>query len=455
MRIGMVTLGCDKNTVDNEYLAGLLARDGVDVVAADKQPDTTGADDTLDGVLINTCGFIDAAKAESVESVLGWIGHKQRMAAAGRRVRVFVAGCLTQRYREELIAQLPEVDGFMGVGEFDRVLQLLHSPADATAPVDLVRELPAVEVRAPLPRKELGPVRHYGYLKISDGCNHNCTFCAIPSFKGRLRSVPREIVLAEARLLLGRGVREINIVAQDTSDYGRDIYGPDYGIAHLLADLCALPGDFWLRLFYFYPGGITPAFIDVMASSPRIARYLDMPLQHLHPDTLRRMKRPHHGVNTVDAVARLRAAVPDLALRTTFIVGFPGETSAEFNHLYRGVADLRLRRMGAFIYSPEEGTPAHDMKPRVRKNTAKDRFDRLMTLQAAISRDMNHAMVGRDIRVLLEERGDDGRWLARSEADAPDVDGLVHVAHRDGLRAGDFADVRVTGADTYDLFAEA
>ena len=453
MRIGMVTLGCDKNTVDNEYLAGLLAREGVDVAAADKTPGE--ADHDLDAVLINTCGFIDAAKAESIQSILAWLDQKARLAASGQRMRVFVSGCLTQRYREDLIAQLPEVDGFMGVGEFDRVLQLVRSPSDATAPVDLVRELPAVEIREQLPRREVGPIRHYGYLKISDGCNHNCTFCAIPSFKGRLRSVPREILLAEARLLLSRGVREINIVAQDSSDYGRDIYGSDYGITNLLADLAALPGDYWLRLFYFYPGGLTKDFIDMMAATPRIARYLDMPLQHLHPDTLRRMKRPHHSVNTVDAIERLRSAMPDLALRTTFIVGFPGETSAEFNHLYRGVSDLKLRRMGAFVYSPEEGTPAHDMHPAVKTQTARNRFDRLMTLQSSISREMNKAWVGRDLRVLLEEQQDDGRWIARSEADAPDVDGLVYVAPRDGMKAGDFAEVRITSADTYDLFAEA
>ncbi len=451
MKIGIVTLGCDKNTVDNEYLAGLLDRSGAQVVRAGKEPDG----EHLDAVLINTCGFIDAAKQESIHSILSWVERKRELDAAGKRLRVFVAGCLTQRYRESLIAELPEVDGFMGVGEFDRVLDLVRSPRDAASSVNLIQELPAVTVREGLPRKALGPQQAHAFLKIADGCNHNCSFCAIPSFKGRLRSVAKEIVLAEARLLLGRGVREINLVAQDTSDYGKDLYGRDYGIAELLADLAALPGDFWLRLFYFYPGGITDRFLEVMGSSPRIARYVDMPLQHLHPETLRRMKRPHKEVNTFDAIARLRAAVPGIALRTTFIVGFPGETRQEFDHLLRGAGELRFRRMGAFVYSTEEGTPAATMEKQVPVRTRRARFDRLMTRQAAISMEENRQLAGREIRVLIEEREKNGRYRARSEADAVDVDGAVYVTSRAELKPGDFATVRVKAADTYDLFAEA
>lgn len=451
MKIGIVTLGCDKNTVDNEYLAGILSRQGIEVAGAGLEPDTQ----EFDAVLINTCGFIESARAQSVQTILNWIEYKKERAEAGRRTRVFVAGCLTQRYREELIQELPEVDGFMGVGEFERVVQLVGAPEGASSAVNLIEELPSVQVRESLPRKALGPQKPYGYLKISDGCNHNCTFCAIPSFKGRLRSVPREIVLAEARLLLSRGVREINIVAQDTSDYGKDLYGRDYGIAELLGDLAALPGEFWLRLFYFYPGGITERFIEVFRSSPKIVPYLDMPLQHLHPDVLRRMKRPYNEVNTLEAIARLREGVPGIALRTTCIVGFPGETRQEFETLLDGVKRARFARLGAFAYSDEEGTPAVEFQPKVSTRTKRARLDRLMGLQADISAELNAARVGQELTVLVEEQLEDGRYLARSPFDAPEVDGLVIVTPgQKKLALGAFAGVRVTGADTYDLLAE-
>jgi ribosomal protein S12 methylthiotransferase len=453
MRVGIVTLGCDKNTVDSEYWAGALARSGVEVVAAGPQPD--GND--LDAVLINTCGFIDAAKAQSIQTIVGWLEHKRRRAAApgGARLRVFVGGCLTQRYREQMVRELPEVDGFLGVGDFERVADLIRSPAGAAGAVNMIRELPSVEVRADTPRLPLGPAAPHAFLKIADGCNHHCTFCAIPSFKGRLRSTAREIVLAEARLLVSRGVREINIVAQDTSDYGKDIYGGQYGIADLLADLAAIPGDFWLRLFYFYPGGITPAFLDAMTASPKIVRYLDMPLQHLDPDMLRRMKRPHREVNTFEAVGRLRAAVPGIALRTTFIVGFPGETEAEFGRLLDGAARLRLNRVGVFPYSVEDGTPSADMRPRVNKPVQKRRMDRLMRQQARISAELLAGRLGATIRVLVEQQVEEGCYIGRSEGDAPEVDGFVRIRAPGGLRVGDFAEVRVTGSDIHDLFGEA
>jgi ribosomal protein S12 methylthiotransferase len=262
-------------------------------------------------------------------------------------------------------------------------------------------------------------------------------------------------LLAEARLLLSRGVREINIVAQDTSDYGKDIYGSAYGIADLLADLAALQGEFWLRLFYFYPGGITGSFLEAMRSSPKIARYIDMPLQHLHPETLRRMKRPHKEVNTGEAIAKLRLAIPGIALRTTFIVGFPGETAAEFKHLVDGAKALRFERMGAFMYSDEEGTPAAGMIPKVSARTSRSRIDRLMRAQAEIARSIAAAQVGSEKKVLIEAALDDGRYIGRSEADATDVDATVIVSAADALQVGEFAMVRITGCDTYDLFGEA
>lgn len=467
MNIGIVTLGCDKNTVDNEYLAGALAAGGIRVTKAHHFAEdhfaeagaatggTAVATEPLDAVLINTCGFVESAKQQSIQSILSWVGHKKARAAEGGRCRVFVAGCLTQRYREELVKSLPEVDGFMGVGEFDKVVALVNSPIDAAGPINLIKELPSVEVRTALPRLALGPVAPHAFLKIGDGCNHNCTFCAIPGFKGRLRSVAKEILLAEAKLLIGRGVREINLVAQDTSDYGKDIYGRDYGIAELIDDICRLHGDFWVRLFYFYPGGLTERFLESFSGNKKVVPYIDMPLQHLHPDVLRAMKRPHKDVNTVEAIARLRRASPDVALRTTFITGFPGETAEQFEHLLTGVKDMRFRRLGAFPFSVEEGTPSATMPDQVPPKMRRMRFDRLMKTQAGISAELNAAMVGREIRVLVEEETGEGRYVARSAADAPDVDGTVFVTAPNGLKPGEFAMARVTGADVYDLRAEA
>ena len=454
MKIGIVTLGCDKNTVDNEYLAGLLNEAGVEVVRAEHAADSN-PDRDLDAVLINTCGFVESAKVQSIQSILSWVEHKKdRLQAGEGRCRVFVAGCLTQRYRESLVQELPEVDGFMGVGEFEKVVRLVQSPIDSTSPYNMIQELPVVQVReGGLPRKQLGPQAPHAFLKIGDGCNHNCTFCAIPSFKGRLRSVKKEILLAEAKLLLSRGVKEINLVAQDTSDYGKDLYAREYGIAELINDIAALPGDFWIRLFYFYPGGLTPKFLEAIKSTPKFARYIDMPLQHLHPEVLHRMKRPHKEVKTLDALANLRASVPGIALRTTFITGFPGETEEHFDYLMEGVKRTRFNRLGAFPFSEEEGTPSATMESMVPRRLRKNRYDRLMTLQSQIARELNEAHVGAELKVLVEQQVEDGRYMARSEFDAPEVDGAIIVEAPGGLKIGTFAQVKITRADTYDLHA--
>ncbi len=456
MKIGIVTLGCDKNTVDNEYMAGLLAENGAQVVRALADADEN-PDPDLDAVLINTCGFVESAKQQSIECIISWIDHKRERLESGQgRCRVFVAGCLTQRYRESLVQELPEVDGFMGVGEFDKVIRLVQSPADATSPYNMIQEMPVVNVRdGGLPRKQLGPQAPHAFLKIADGCNHNCSFCAIPSFKGRLRSVKKEILLAEAKLLLSRGVKEINLVAQDTSDYGKDIYGREYGISELLSELTALPGDFWIRLFYFYPGGLNAKFMDAFQSSPKVARYIDMPLQHLHPDVLHRMKRPHREVKTLEALENLRATIPGLALRTTFITGFPGETEEQFEYMLAGAQRLRFNRLGAFPFSEEEGTPSATFEDQLPRGVRQARYDRLMQAQQPISLELNQQMIGKEIKVLIEEQIEEDQWVGRSEFDAPDVDGAVAVHSTGSLTPGQFATVKVVGADYYDLIAEA
>jgi ribosomal protein S12 methylthiotransferase len=332
----------------------------------------------------------------------------------------------------------------------------VQSPADATSPYNLIQEMPVVAVReGGLPRKQLGPQPPHAFLKIADGCNHNCSFCAIPSFKGRLRSVQREILIAEAKLLLSRGVKEINLVAQDTSDYGKDLYGRDYGIAELISDISALPGDFWIRLFYFYPGGLNARFLEAFQASSKVCRYIDMPLQHLHPDVLHRMKRPHREIKTLEALENLRVSIPGLALRTTFITGFPGETNEQFDYLLEGAKRLRFNRLGAFPFSEEEGTPSALMADQVPRRLRKARYDHLMRAQQPISLELNRAMIGKEIKVLIESQIEEDQWVGRSEFDAPDVDGAVAIHSREALRPGQFAMARVVAADYYDLVAEA
>lgn len=450
MKVGIVTLGCDKNTVDTEYFAGVLDRHGIEVVAAPREPDPH----QYDAVVINTCGFIEDAKVESIRAIIDWLEYKKRAAQRGRRVRVLVAGCLSQRYKEQLVSELPDVDGFMGVGEFDRVIDLVRAPADVTSQINLIEKAPSLAPRGGLARKRLDIEQAHAFIKIADGCSHNCSFCAIPQFKGKFVSIDRDILLAEARALVSRGVREINLVAQDTSDYGKDIYGRDYGIANLLTDLAAIPGDFWIRVFYFYPGGVNRAFIDAMRSSPKIVKYLDMPLQHLHPDVLRRMKRPHKSINTIELIARLRREIPGIALRTTLMTGFPGETKEEFEYMLSAVKELRFNRLGAFSYSPEEDTSAAAMREQIPTRTKRSRHEKLMRAQADISYEMNQEQIGTEKKVLVENQLEDGRYIGRSESDGPEVDGAVYLTSEQKLKPGDFVQVRITDADIYDLEGE-
>jgi ribosomal protein S12 methylthiotransferase len=314
---------------------------------------------------------------------------------------------------------------------------------------------PLTGARHPLPRKRLDDLP-YAYLKIADGCDHACSFCAIPAMKGPYASVPRETVLDEARGLLDSGARELNLIAQDLVPYGRDLYG-DYGLPDLLGDLCRIEGDFWIRLLYFYPAGLTPRFLEVFAREEKICKYLDMPLQHLDPAILKAMRRPSGDAGAREQIERLRAAVPEAVIRTTMIVGFPGETAQAFNRLLRGVEQIRFDWLGVFKYSPEEGTPAREMPGRVSARTALRREAKLLETQQRITAASLARQVGRRLRVLIESVSDDGREArGRSWREAPEVDGSVIVdlggGSRKGLpRRGDFLDVEIAQARVYDL----
>jgi ribosomal protein S12 methylthiotransferase len=444
MRIGVVTLGCDKNTVDNEYLAGMLAGAGCELVTGDLD------EAEMDAVVITTCGFIGRAKEQSVQAIVDMCERKTQTGNPGR---VYVAGCLAQRYADDLLNEIPEIDGLVGVGQFDKLAQIILNDAQADQR-NAANLVPQVDIYRFMQRKRLDN-RPHAFLKLADGCNHACTFCSIPIMKGKLRSVPPEILLQEARALVEQGVKEINLVAQDLADYGRDRW-KDYRLPQLLKDLCAIDGDFWVRCFYLYPGGINDAVLETLASEPKIVPYVDMPLQHLDLGVLRRMKRPYREVNTFKLVERMRAAVPNLVLRTTMIVGFPGETEEEHENMLAGMEELRFDRLGAFQYSLEEDTPAGQIVDQVEEEVKEERWHAVMQCQAAIAEEVNHTRIGERTRVLVESYdSEQGLYVCRSYGEAPEVDGNVLLKSEEPLRVGEFVEAEITSADTYDLYGAA
>jgi ribosomal protein S12 methylthiotransferase len=451
----LVTLGCTKNVVDSEGIEQTLVASG-----HRRLPEPSEAD----VVIVNTCGFIGASKQESVDAILG-------LAEAKRDGQLLIAtGCLVERHAPELASSIPELDALVGVHRWPEMPRVLGAIQDrrraggarvARSPVERLDSDPflppiyigdgaAVQADLVMPRRvSQGPS---AYLKISDGCDAGCAFCAIPGMKGRMRSKDAAQVLREATELAAAGVREVVLVAQDTTAYGRD-RGERSGLARLLERIVAeVPDAPWIRIMYAYPQFVSDDLLDTIASLPRVCRYLDVPLQHAHPDVLRRMKRPHGTIE--DLVARVRERVPGIALRTTFIVGFPGETEAEFEYLHRAVEELRFDRVGVFAYSREEGTTAYDFTDQVPDSRKERRRRELMLLARRLSREINDGFVGRELEVLVEgsartREGD--RLVARSYRDAPEVDGVVLVKGQGDV--GDMLRVRVTGATDYDLTA--
>ena len=467
MKYHLITLGCPKNTVDSEGMQSLLLAQGHRAVDSAESADV---------VIVNTCSFIQAARDET----LGLL----RELASGKRPgqRLVAAGCMAESHRDQLQAEVPGLDATLSTKEWMRIPEVLRSFSSADGPA--APRLPALIPLIPLSSPPVAPPQsgllsandtlgHYGdwrttpikrqvrgpsaYLKISDGCNLRCAFCAIPSFKGDMRSKAMGAILGEARELVEAGVKEIILVAQHLTDYGRDLKLKD-GLATLLDELCqVVPRDRWIRLMYAYPQSITPGVMQAMARYPQICRYLDMPLQHAHPATLRRMRRPPDTTKTEALIRELRATVPDLALRTTFIVGFPGETREEYSALLRFLETMRFDRAGFFRYSQEPGTPAATLDGQVSERVKQRRFDEAMSLQQEISLERNRRWVGRSLRILVEGSGvaDDGAPLVtgRSYRDAPEIDGLVWA--RGAAPGGSFVDVQIERATPYDLWGRA
>jgi ribosomal protein S12 methylthiotransferase len=442
-RIALVTLGCDKNTVDSERMMAALVGHGARV-----SPDVEGAD----LVIVNTCGFIEAAKEQSIETILDACSLKGR----GDVTAVVAVGCMVERYGAELRREIPEVDLFMGLTELDGLLPELQRrgllPGSSEA-------IPTME--RPL-RILTGETPHTSYLKISEGCDHTCAFCAIPLMRGLHRSQPLEELVREAAGLGAQGVKEINIVSQDTTWYGRDLRrGPLGRAAPLLPDLLrALVRETevpWYRLFYMYPSGITRELVDLLAGEQRILPYLDVPIQHGSDRLLERMRRPERRHSIVERVSWLREAIPDLTLRTTVIVGFPGETDSEFRDLMELLEEIEFERVGAFTYSLEEGTRAAEMADQVPEAVKRERLEELLDLQRGISFEKNHALVGKTITAIVDSLvEDDPEFYAtgRVVGQALDVDGVTHLRGEAGVAPGDMVDVEIVDALDYDLVAE-
>jgi len=430
----LVSLGCSKNTVDSDSMAQLLIRDGYRAV---KKPERASV------LIVNTCGFIGSARDESLREL--------RKLADGKRdgQLLIAAGCLTQRYGADVARQVPGVDGILGTRRWMDILQVVRELRKTKHPEPLYH-LPE---SATVGTDEAGTIRTsvFGgaaYLKIADGCRRPCAFCAIPLIKGTLVSRPLETILNEARRLRDMGVRELILIAQDTTDYGHDL-GMKDGLAILLENLStSVPDLDWIRVMYAYPGYVTDRLIDVMASSKQVLHYLDMPLQHAHPKTLYRMKRPSNMEWVHKTLEKMRAAMPQIAIRTTFIVGYPGETGEEFRALEDFVREIRFDRAGAFPFSFEPGTTSEPLGDPVPPEVKQERYERLMELQQNISLQVNQSYVGKTLDVLVEGYGD-GLSIGRSYRDAPEIDGMVLVEGK--AKVGEIVPVKITGAMVYDL----
>ncbi len=420
-RVHLTSLGCAKNLVDSERILARFAASGAIVGAPPEEAEI---------IIVNTCGFIEPAKRESIDTILDYARYKKE----GQCQRLIVMGCLAQRYEEELRAGLPEVDGVFGLNRDEEIL----TACGFTSTCDSGRFL-------------LTPT-HTAYLRISDGCDNRCTYCTIPLIRGAYHGRPAEEIITEANELVERGVREINVIAQDTTVYGTDDPG-GVRIHDLLARLASISDLRWLRLLYTHPAHFPPEMIDAYAEIPKLCSYVDLPLQHLNDDILHRMGRGATRDESLKLIERLRARVPGIAIRTTFIAGFPGETDAQFRELLQYVKELHFDHVGVFPYSQEEDTPAALMPDQIPEEVKEERVRELMLAQQGIVFERNASLRGSRMEVMIDALGDeDGTWLARSRTQAPDVDSITYVEGSD-LEVGQFVNVEVTGADGYDLIA--
>lgn len=432
--IGFISLGCAKNQVDCERMMYRVQEAGHTVC-----PGVAGCD----VVVINTCGFIDSAKSEAIDFILQTAALK----AEGQVGKILVTGCLSQRYQEEILEQLPEVDGILGTGSYTQIVPAIEALLEGNT----VEDFGSIDA----PEQETGRIlttpEHYAYIKIAEGCDNHCAYCVIPSLRGKFRSRQMDDVLYEARMLADSGIKELIVVAQDTSRYGTDLPGHKRLLPELLRRLCEIEGFHWIRIHYVYPDEIDDELIDVIASEPKIVKYLDIPIQHCNSEILKRMNRRGDGAFLRSLFAKLRSRIPNLVLRTSIITGLPGEGEAEFEELCHFLKELRLERVGAFPFSPEEGTPAAEME-HPDASVAQERAEMVETIQSRIMDDYSQSMIGKTLEVLVDGYDEEfEQYFGRTYADSPDIDGRVWIAAEADLSEGEFVMVQIDGLVEGDL----
>ena len=435
MKLLFVSLGCDKNLVDSEEMLGLLTRKGFEIVDDETQAEV---------IIINTCCFINDAKEESVNTILEMAEYKK----AGSCKALIVTGCMAQRYKNEITEEVPEVDAVLGTTSYEDIYRAIQEAVDGKK----FQEFKSIDyLPESLGRRVLTTGGHFGYLKIAEGCDKHCTYCIIPKLRGKFRSVPMERLLTQAREMAEEGVKELILVAQETTVYGTDIYGKK-SLHILLKELCKISGIRWIRVLYCYPEEIYDELIQTMKEEKKICHYLDLPIQHASDRILKRMGRRTTRAELVDIVNKLRGEIPDIVLRTTLITGFPGETEEDHEELMEFVDEMEFDRLGVFTYSPEEDTPAAGMPDQIPEEIKEERRDEIMELQQEISYDKGTDRIGQELLVMIEGKvADESAYIGRTYGDAPKVDGYIFVQTGELLMTGDFAKVRVTGALEYDL----
>lgn len=444
MNILFISLGCDKNLVDTEVMLGILAENGHTMVDDEHVADV---------IVINTCCFIHDAKEESIQNILEMAQLKEE----GRLKALIVTGCLAQRYKEEILEEIPEVDAVLGTTSYEEIAKVIDavlsdSPmerGDARLTMKDIDYLPLVQTK-----RLVTTGGHFAYLKIAEGCDKHCTYCIIPKIRGNFRSVPMEQLLKEAEQLVESGVKELILVAQETTLYGMDLYG-EKRLPQLLKELCKIEGLYWIRVLYCYPEEITDELIQVIKEEPKVCKYLDLPIQHASDGVLKRMGRRTSKAQLIETIEKLREEIPEITLRTTLITGFPGETQEQHEELMEFVDEMEFDRLGVFTYSPEEDTPAAIMNDQIPEEVKEGRQAELMELQQEIVFDLAEDMIGRELLVMIEGKvADENAYVGRTYRDAPNVDGLIFVNTDEELVSGDFAMVKVTGAMDYDLIGE-
>ena len=438
MKILFISLGCDKNLVDTEVMLGMLASRGYEMTNDEQEADI---------IVINTCCFIHDAKEESIQNILEMAEYKKN----GSAKALIVTGCMAERYRQEILDEIPEVDEVLGTTAYDRILDAVDAALAGQHEV-MTADLDAL----PLPetKRLVTTGGHFAYLKIAEGCDKHCTYCIIPKIRGNFRSVPMERLLKEAQDLAEQGVKELILVAQETTLYGKDLYG-EKSLPKLLRELCKISGIRWIRILYCYPEEITDERIQVMKEEPKICHYLDLPIQHANDTILKRMGRRTSKQELIDIVQKLRKEIPDICLRTTLITGFPGETQEQHEEVMEFIDTLEFDRLGAFTYSPVEDTPAATFEDQIDEEVKEDRQADIMELQQEIAFDKAEDMIGREVLVMIEGKvADENAYVGRTYRDAPNVDGLIFINTDVELISGDFAKVKVTGALDYDLIGE-